>query len=57
MIKSAKDRKTSADMLHFTRLVNASMNAGKISLEKDSAFKASRKRLTIPMSQLVYSRY
>jgi len=48
VIKSARDRNTSAVMLHFTKLVNASIKDGNISAEKVSALRASRNRLTMP---------
>jgi len=47
-MKRAKDRNTSAVMLHFTRLVRASMKSGNVSCEKISALRASKKRFTIP---------
>jgi len=49
VMKSASDRNTSGDVLHFTKLENASMNDGKTSSEKVSAFRASRNRFTMPI--------
>ena len=49
MIKRARERKTSAVILHFTKVVRASRKDENTSRENDSALRASRNRLTIPM--------
>ena len=51
-MKSARDRKTSAVIVHFTRLVRASMKHGKTSCENVSDFKASKNLFTIPILKL-----
>jgi hypothetical protein len=49
-MKRARERKTSAVILHFTKVVRASMKDGKASREKVSALRASKNRFTIPTS-------
>jgi hypothetical protein len=50
VMKRARDRKTSAVMVHFTRLVRASIKDGNTSCVKVSALRASKNRFTIPTS-------
>ena len=48
-MKRARERKTSVVILHFTKVVRASMKHGKTSKENVSALRASKNRFTIPI--------